>query len=190
MTDFKIRQGKSYELFDNVEQRIINPKLKIEVGCWYLCNDTADLFVGTQEADNSVILKQINAESFLLGLDIDRIKQDIVEVKTTQLYVKINSSSELPTDFSASEFNPNITYYTTVEDETGGTVSIDEAFIFDSASNCYLNANSADLDIIQDFIQATVDNVVEESISQNMSEALQDTLSTSIIFGGSASDSN
>ena len=43
MLDFKIKRGLSTTLFS--EPGTINPKLIIELGCWYLCIDTAELFV-------------------------------------------------------------------------------------------------------------------------------------------------
>lgn len=44
MTDFKVRRGKSSLLFS--APGVVNPALIIEDGCWYLCTDTADLYVG------------------------------------------------------------------------------------------------------------------------------------------------
>lgn len=56
MTDFKIFRAKSSELFPHGE---LNSRLIIEEGCWYLCTDTAELFLGVLEEDEYV-LKQIN----------------------------------------------------------------------------------------------------------------------------------
>lgn len=57
MTNFKIRRGLSSELFINGQ---INKSLIIEEGCWYLCSDTAELFLGVR-ANDKLILKKINA---------------------------------------------------------------------------------------------------------------------------------
>ena len=57
MVDFKIRRGLSTTLFSS--PGIVNPRLVIEEGCWYLCTDTAELFLGVLE-DNTLVLKKIN----------------------------------------------------------------------------------------------------------------------------------
>ncbi len=58
MTDFKIRRGLSSILFS--EPGVINPKLIIEEGCWYLCTDTAELYLGAAEETGELTLKRIN----------------------------------------------------------------------------------------------------------------------------------
>lgn len=57
MVDFKIRRGLSTTLFS--EPGVVNPRLVIEEGCWYLCTDTAELFLGIQGTDK-LTLKRIN----------------------------------------------------------------------------------------------------------------------------------
>lgn len=57
MPDFKIRQGLSTILFS--EPGIINKRLIIEEGCWYLCTDTAELFLGVSN-NGTLDLKKIN----------------------------------------------------------------------------------------------------------------------------------
>jgi hypothetical protein len=57
MIDFKIRRGLSNELFPEAGK--INPRLKIEEGCWYLCTDTADLYLGVNTGEE-LTLKRIN----------------------------------------------------------------------------------------------------------------------------------
>lgn len=118
MTDFKIRRGYSTTLFSS--PGIVNPKLIIELGCWYLCIDTAELFVGVLGSDNKPTLKRIN------------------ETKEFALFKRIENETELPTDFTSKEFNPNITYYIVSTDEK----NIISTFIFDSDSKSYLRANN------------------------------------------------
>jgi len=60
MIDFKIQRGSSDLIF--LEPGVINPRLIIEDGCWYLCTDTAELFLGVQSEDG-LTLKRINAGS-------------------------------------------------------------------------------------------------------------------------------
>lgn len=57
MTDFNIRRGLSTVLFS--EPGVINPDILIEEGCWYLCTDTAELFLGVSTEDG-LSLKHIN----------------------------------------------------------------------------------------------------------------------------------
>jgi hypothetical protein len=57
MVDFKIRRGLSTTLF--IEPGVVNPRLVIEEGCWYLCTDTAELFLGVLK-NEELILKKIN----------------------------------------------------------------------------------------------------------------------------------
>lgn len=55
MTDFKVRRGLSYELFHNGS---LNDNVVLELGCWYLCTDTAELFLCTNA--EARVLKRIN----------------------------------------------------------------------------------------------------------------------------------
>ena len=61
MTDFKIKQGLYDQLF--TAPNVLNPKVVVELGCWYLCTDTADLFLGTTDNAGELVLKRINGES-------------------------------------------------------------------------------------------------------------------------------
>jgi hypothetical protein len=61
MSDFNIRRGLSTVLFS--APGVINEKLIIEEGCWYLCTDTAELFLGVLE-NNTLKLKKINKEDY------------------------------------------------------------------------------------------------------------------------------
>ena len=61
MTEFNISRGLSTVLF--TPEGDVNPDLLIEEGCWYICTDTAELFLGVQ-TDEGLTLKQVNdAES-------------------------------------------------------------------------------------------------------------------------------
>ena len=60
MTDFKIRKGLSTDLFiDGDFSKGIAEGVVLENGSWYLCTDTAELFLGVI-IDGEVALKQIN----------------------------------------------------------------------------------------------------------------------------------
>jgi len=60
MNDFKIKRGLSSVVF--IEPGVINPQLVIEEGCWYLCTDTAELYLGVQ-IDTGLTLKKINGHN-------------------------------------------------------------------------------------------------------------------------------
>ena len=60
MLDFKIFRGLSTELFSESGEHNLT---SIEKGCWYLCVDTAELFLGVEEENGEVVLKQINKEN-------------------------------------------------------------------------------------------------------------------------------
>jgi hypothetical protein len=79
MIDFNINRGPSTVLFS--EPGIVNPRLIIEEGCWYLCTDTAELFLGIQ-AEAGLTLKRIN--------EFDASNPDYVNVIET-LSSEINS---------------------------------------------------------------------------------------------------
>ena len=58
MTDFNIRRGLSTVLF--TEQGAVNHNILLEEGCWYLCTDTAELYLGVKTPEGEVVLKKIN----------------------------------------------------------------------------------------------------------------------------------
>jgi hypothetical protein len=61
MTDFKIRRGLSTDLFinGNINSGVVDGVV-LETGCWYLCTDTAELFLCISLYDGSLTLKRIN----------------------------------------------------------------------------------------------------------------------------------
>lgn len=67
MTDFRIKRGPLADIY-NFEEGRPNPLLIIEKGCWYLCTDTADLFLGTAEIDEDTgkpIIDKVTGEEKL-----------------------------------------------------------------------------------------------------------------------------
>ena len=98
MTEFKIRRGLSSQLFPYPEYpNKLHEDLVIEPGCWYLCTDTADLFLGIQH-DNRLSLKRINGdvttilpENALVGIS----KAEINEAGELLLYYTDGSSANL-----------------------------------------------------------------------------------------------
>lgn len=179
MQDFKIRRGPSALLFS--EPGIINPKLVIEEGCWYLCTDTAELFLGIS-INGELSLKQIN-EVDLPDYDtvVNELKKELETIRSTNLYIKITDESDLPTDFDSESFNPNITYYVILENNKINT------FIFDISSQSYLCTSGVDEAVLRDLILETVDfTLVDELLSTKLPEAVKQIMETVIIHGGNA----
>ena len=175
MADFKIRQGYSTSLF--LPDGRVNPKLKIEEGCWYLCIDTACLFLGTKTNDERVVLTRINnipiAEIQEL---INQLHVSVEELEEITLFVRINDETELPVDYADPAFNANITYYL---QKTDGTVS---TYIFDRSIQGYICTNALDTKLIRTLVEAVVPEVLETAVDNRILSVL----SNIIIFGGDA----
>ena len=95
MIDFKIRRGLSHELFTEVGK--VNPRLKIEEGCWYLCTDTADLYLGVNTGEE-LTLKRINDKAG----NTPTINPDDSDTVDELLEVYINENGELAALYSVS----------------------------------------------------------------------------------------
>lgn len=94
---FQVKRGLSKNLYD--EQR--NPIIPLEEGCWYLCTDTAELFV----SNDGETLTALNSES---TFDSSDIYSQLDDLKSRQLkYVKVNDDAEIP----ETVLDPYIVYY-------------------------------------------------------------------------------
>lgn len=191
MVDFKIRRGPSTVLFS--EPGVINPKLVIEEGCWYLCTDTAELFLGVLK-DGELTLKRINGNTSggsgsgsgsssnpNFAHIVEELRNEVATLKSTELFQKINTEAELPTDFTSEDFNPNITYYVPL---TEGRVS---TFIFDKEAQSYMCTNSVDELIIKAMVSDIIELTLDESLEVRLPKAIKQTLETVILYGGDAS---
>lgn len=132
MVDFKVKRGLSTTMFK--APGVINPRLVIEEGTWYLCTDTADLFLGVSENDE-LILKRINGNGTDINLgDIRFVVEDLMnrveELEDFSLFQKITNEAELPTNFDDPAFNENVIYYLLKDD-------IAYTFIFDKDTSSY-----------------------------------------------------
>ena len=102
MTDFKIFRALSSELFPD---GVLNRRLIIEEGCWYLCTDTAELYLGVAESDE-LVLKQINCENTVnRPVQVpgsSELTQQIIGARIDQdtgiLYFLFNDDTELEVD--------------------------------------------------------------------------------------------
>ena len=97
MVDFKIKRGLSKDLN--------NPKLVIEAGCWYLCTDTAELFLGVSE-DGVLKLKQIN------GVHETGVDQAVLDA----IQVEVNAVKESLNDYAKKEELPDVSDFITMQD--------------------------------------------------------------------------
>jgi hypothetical protein len=183
MTDFKIKRGLSSVLFS--APGVINKRLIIEDGCWYLCTDTAELFLGLTGTDGKLTLKRINEivsgeTSQDIIAAVEELRARLVSLEATQLYVKITDESELPTDFEADDFNPNITYYIPLKN---GKIS---TYIFDKISQCYLCTNCVDELVIRALVSEAIELDLNTKLDYILPEAIKRTIETTILHGGDA----
>jgi hypothetical protein len=137
LNTFKIKQGLSKHLFDkngNVKSNII-----LEPGAWYLCTDTACVYVCSIDLDTNLpVLKRLNGEAF--DSRVDGLTERVEYVEKNSLdYVKINSMDELPKDFDNEDFNPKIIYYIEVDSEKHYI----DTYIFDEDAKCYMCSRSS-----------------------------------------------
>lgn len=94
---FQIKRGLRKNLCDDY----LNPLIPLEDGCWYLCTDTAELFV----SNDGLTLTPLNAES---TFDSSDIYTQLDELKSQQLkYVKVTDEAEIP----ETVVDPYIVYY-------------------------------------------------------------------------------
>ena len=191
MTDFRIRRGLYAELFPSPGE--VNPRLAIEEGCWYLCVDTAELFLGATDDDGKLTLKRINE------IDSNKLNSPSFgpvggELEEDALFVKIFSESDLPTEFEAEDFDPNITYYVPIVSPDGEETGKVSTYIFDRDTQSYICTNSIDEVLIRamvaDAVGAILDDTVAEKlpgiVDNRIEELIKDTFEYTILYGGDA----
>ena len=187
MVDFKIRRGLSSTLF--VEPGVVDPRLVIEEGCWYLCTDSAELFLGTRGDDDELVLKKINAKDVIdepvmgpaLGGQLGT---------STALFQKIDGEFELPNDFESEDFDPNVTYFIPLRDEDGNETGRVSTYIFDRDAGYYVCTNSIDELVVRAMVLDAIDFVLEDTINTRLPELVQQTVKQTIedviLHGGDA----
>lgn len=183
MQDFKIKRGLSTTMFS--APGVINPRLLIEEGCWYLCTDTAGLYLGVKDETGKLTLKRINRDS-LSGSDsevnalLDALNSRLEELETEALFKRIESESDLPTDFESEDFNPNVTYYVVV---AAGRIN---TYIFDITSQSYYCTSNINELIIQTMVSDAIDIVLADRFEKVLPEAIKQVISTTVLHGGDA----
>lgn len=109
MMDFNIQYGRSTEIFIDGQ---LNPNLIIEEGCWYLCLDTAELFIGVATEDgltlkriNEAIINQIPVKDLALKSEVETVKQEVIQTVIPEVEeVKTKIEEELaPVVYNAKE---------------------------------------------------------------------------------------
>ena len=192
MADFKIRRGLSTALFVNGSDGNINPKLIIEDGCWYLCTDTAALFLGVVLEDGSKHLKRINGDGAQEA--IIEIERQIASIKGIELYQQIDDEYGLPTDFESEDFNPNIVYYVVHKDAAGKSLGTCSTYIFDTKAQLYMCTSSVDVATINSMVSAAItiqlddkfNSMFELKFNEVLPQAMQKVFKAYILYGGDA----
>jgi hypothetical protein len=187
MVDFKIRRGESTTLFSS--PGVVNPRLIIEEGCWYLCTDTAELYLG-MKLDGTLTLKKINndgrkpdeggASTALLEVQINELKDRLDALESFELYQKIESEYDLPTNFDSEDFNPNITYYVKLDDRNIRT------YVFDKGAQAYMCTNSVDELVIRAMVSDAIDAELVAKFEAEIPQMIKNTLTDVILHGGDA----
>lgn len=174
MTDFKIKRGLSTTMF--IAPGVINPRLIIEEGHWYLCTDTAELFLGVKVSEDlgeeKYTLKQINGTNTSeldpsisnevindLKSIVEKLQNEVAVLEDVELFQKITGEGDLPSNFESDDFNPNITYYTYTQED-----GILRTYIFDKGTQSYLcsiSSGSTGLGISKVEINANGELVVQ-----------------------------
>ena len=134
-----------------------------------------------------LVLKRINGKAFETKFNqikesLEILNTELSTIKAQKIYQKINSEAELPTDFTAPDFNPNISYYV-VLDEFNKFASL---YIFDKATQSYMCTNKTDLEILDADIERIVDNKLDIALATTIPNKVRETLETNILFGGDA----
>lgn len=135
---FQIKRGLRANLCDE----FLNPLIDLEEGCWYLCTDTADLFV----SNDGQSLTQLNSECTFDSSDIYSTLEDL---KSQQLkYIKIKDESEIPETVK----DPYIVYYIINSDEESANT-----YIYDKDLDRYMcTGTSSHEDLTQEKLNSMI----------------------------------
>lgn len=180
MTDFKVKRGLSTTMF--ISPGVINPRLVIEEGCWYLCTDTAALFLGIISDSGTPTLKRINEVELDTSLQdaIEELREHLIELEDAELFKRIDAESELPKDFDSEDFNPNITYYIPL---VGNRVT---TYIFDKGLNDFVCTNSVDETVVRAMVTEAIEITLESALATKLPEMVKEVVTESILYGGDA----
>lgn len=176
--EFRIRRGLSTELFDNDGN--LKPNAIIELGSWYLCTDTCVVYICVRENDK-LALKIVNGNTLdnkfnEVNNTLDEIEDNLEWLKNQKLYQKIESEADLPKDFKAPDFNPNVVYYK-VTDVQNKAASL---FIFDTKSESYMCTNSVDFSALEAEILQLINTGLTTALETTVPEIVRDTIEAEV----------
>ena len=186
MDTFKIRRGLSSALFIDGK---LNPRLVIEEGCWYLCTDTAWLFLGVRDSSDNLVLKRINSDgaegnTAAILEHLARLDSQLQALESTKLFKRIKSESELPQDPVAEGIDLNTTFYIPLANKKVST------YIYDNTTGTYLCTNSVDELVVRAMVSDAIDFMLADRIEQHLAEKLPtmvvSTVESAILHGGTA----
>lgn len=135
---FQIKRGRRANLCDE----FLNPLITLEEGCWYLCIDTAELFV----SNDGMSLTKLNAENTFDSTDIYAQLNDL---KSQQIkYVKVEDEGDIPQQVD----DPYIVYYSI--NSTGDSAN---TYIYDSDLGRYVcTGTSSHQDLTQEKLNSMI----------------------------------
>lgn len=187
MINFRIKQGLSTDLFS--APGVINSRLLIDIGCWYLCTDTACLYLGVAGNDGKPTLKRINRAE-LADPDVDvaaalqSLANRLAELEEQKLFKKIDSESDLPDNFDDELFDENLTYYRII---SAGHI---ETYIYDKESRSYYSTNNMNELVIRTLVTEAIDEILDERFNLRfeaiLPDAVKSVLTQTILYGGDA----
>ena len=172
MTDFKVFKAKSDELFLNGE---VNPRLIVEEGCWYLCTDTAELFVGVS-SDTGLTLKRINdselhqipASTLALKSDLESAKQEVIQTVTPEVNEVKTKVETVLIPKVEDEIVPTISEVKSITEELKAWVENKEFLQHIDLDN-YITQEKV-TEIITEEVVTVVDNKVEDRVIEVIQE--------------------
>ena len=150
MTDFKIRRGLSEQIFEDKLTLKPHSRLLLEEGTWYLCTDTAELFLGLlNTATGKIELKQINGSHNQKSADRFYINTD------GELCVVFSDGTEEPIGkVTGEENNTIIKIGTSIFNPENGIIELPD---FATKNDISEAINKIELPDVSDFI--TIEDV-------------------------------
>lgn len=135
---FQIKRGLRANLCDDY----LNPLIQLEDGCWYLCIDTAELFV----CNDGATLTRIKAAT---TFDSSDIYDELIDLRTRQIkYVRIEDAQSIPETVT----DPYIVYYSISSDGNSA-----DTYIYDPQLNKYVcTSTSTHSDLTQEKLNSMI----------------------------------
>lgn len=188
---FKIRRGPAVDLFvdpsASILEREINKNLVIEIGCWYITSDTAELFVGVyDEAAGRPDLKRINGDE-ILAL-IKELNTRIDDIDASQQYQEIPDEYWLQGKLLEGALDPNVLYYVVNKDHDGNRLNTCSTYIVDTNSQNYFCTNNLDVNVIATLVSEAIDLQLSEKFAEmlpvEIDKAIQNIFANDVILHG------